>query len=203
MGKVSLSSLSPPLFFSLSLASPQFGLLSQVSSLRLPSGHSDPVLTLSNAAWASLFSPCLLVADASVWATSLLGVAVRHVICGFYLFIFSSWLCCPLRFQNTPQNLWWEGFLVFGNFSFTTPSLGWVSIPNSFVSVFIFYILSYLLSKKMGCLSGCLVSSASIQKLFCGICSAFKWSFNEFVGEKVVSPSFSSAILGPPPFMFL
>ena len=59
--------------------------------------------------------------------------------------------------------------------------------------------LLHLLSKTMGCLSGCLMSSASIQKLFCGIYSAFKCSFNEFVGEKVVSPFYSSAILGPPP----
>jgi len=64
-----------------------------------------------------------------------------------------------------------------------------------------FNILSYLLLKRMGCLSGCLVSSTSIQKLFCGSCSAFKWSFDEFVGEKVVSLSYSSAILGPPPFV--
>ena len=34
----------------------------------------------------------------------------------------------------------------------------------SIVSLFIFYILSYLLSKTMGCLSGWLVSSTSIQK---------------------------------------
>ena len=130
---------------------------------------------------------------------SLLGVAVRHIICGFYLFIFSSRLCCPLRVQNSTQTWQWEGFPVFGNFSsLKTPSPEWVSIPNSFVSLFIFYILSYLLSKTMGCLSGCLVSSSSVQ-LFCGICSAFKWSFDEFVGEKVVSPSYSSAILGPPP----
>ena len=33
------------------------------------------------------------------------------------------------------------------------------------VSLFVFYILSYLLSKRMGCLSGCLVSFASIQKV--------------------------------------
>ena len=79
-----------------------------------------------------------------------------------------------------------------------SPSLGLVFILNSFVSLFIFYILSCLLSKAMGYLSGCLVSSVSIQKLFCGICSEFKWSFDEFVGEKVVSPSYSSAILGPP-----
>ena len=78
-------------------------------------------------------------------------------------------------------------------------SLPWISVPNSFVSLFIFYILSYLLLKTTGCLSGCLVSSASIQKVFCGICSVFKCSFNEFVGEKVVFPSYSFAILGPPP----
>ena len=51
----------------------------------------------------------------------------------------------------------------------------------------------------MGYLSGCLMSSASIQKLFSGIYSVFKSSFDEFVGEKVVSLSYSSAILGPPP----
>ena len=33
---------------------------------------------------------------------------------------------------------------------------------------------------------------------FCGIYSAFKCSFDEFVGEKVVSPYYSSAILLPP-----
>ena len=62
------------------------------------------------------------------------------------------------------------------------PFLGWISVPNSFVSLFIFYILSYLLLKPMGCLSECLMSSASVQKLFCGICSAFKCSFDEFCG---------------------
>ena len=40
------------------------------------------------------------------------------------------------------------------------------------------------------------MSPAGIQKLFCGIYSAFKCSFDEFVGEHVVSPSYSSAILG-------
>ena len=46
---------------------------------------------------------------------------------------------------------------------------------------------------------GNLVSSASIQKLFCGSCSTFRLSFDVFMGEKVVSPSYSSAILGPCP----
>ena len=65
------------------IAIPGSGLLSLVSSLRLPSGYSGPVLTLSNAARASLFSPRLLVEDASVCAASPLGVTVGHVICGF------------------------------------------------------------------------------------------------------------------------
>ena len=42
------------------------------------------------------------------------------------------------------------------------------------------------------------MSSSSLQKLFCGIYSVFKCSFDEFVGEKVFSLSYSSAILAPP-----
>ena len=87
-GKFFLSFFLSFFFFPLSLAIPQFGLLSHVSALRLSSGHSGPVLTLSNAALASLFSPCLLIADTNIWAASPLGVAVRHKIYGFYLFIF-------------------------------------------------------------------------------------------------------------------
>ena len=41
------------------VAIPQSGLLAQVSSLRLPLGHSGPVLTLSNEAQASLPSALL------------------------------------------------------------------------------------------------------------------------------------------------
>ena len=86
------------------------------------------------------------------------------------------------------------------NFSFfKTPFPGWSSVPTSFVSLFFLYIFSYLLWKTMVCISGCLMSFAGIQKLFCGIYSVFKCSSDEFVGEKVVSPSYSSAILGPPP----
>ena len=36
-----------------------------------------------------------------------------------------------------------------------------------------------------------LVSSTSVQKLFCGSFSAFRWSFDELTGEKVVSLSYS------------
>ena len=76
------------------------------------------------------------------------------------------------------------------------PSLPLLSLLLSFI------FFSYLLSKTMGCFSGCLMYSAGIQKLFCGIYSASKCSFDEFVGEKVVFPSYSSAILGLPPGMW-
>ena len=126
-------------------------------------------------------------------------VTIGLVICGFEIIYFSSLLCCPLCFQGSPQTWQWECFLLFGNFSFfKTPFPGWSSVSTSFVSFFVFYIFSYLFLKAMGCFSGCLMSSASFQKLFCGIYSAFKCSFDEFMGEKVVSPSYSSAILGPP-----
>ena len=54
-------------------------------------------------------------------------------------------------------------------------------------------------SKTMGCFSGHLMSAAIDQKLFCKLCSPFCCSFDEFVEEKVISPSYSSAILTPPP----
>ena len=89
--------------------------------------------------------------------------------------------------------------VLFGNFSvFKIPFLEWSSVLTSCVSLFVFYIFSYLLLKTMGCFSGFLMSSVSIQKLFCGIYSVFKRSFDEFVGEKVVSLSYSSALLGLP-----
>ena len=183
-------------FFSLSLAIPQFELLSRVSSLRLSSGHSGLVLTLN----MQPAPPC--PALSGWWQPQSSGLLLHWQLqlgtysVGFILF----YLCCPLRFQNSSKTCLWEGFQVLGNFSsFMTPSPGQVSIPNSFVSLFVFYILSYILLKRIGCLSGCLVSCARIQKLFCGSCSTFKWTFDEFVGEKVVFSSYSSAILGPPP----
>ena len=128
-----------------------------------------------------------------MWVLYYISTVYAHTLWAFFFFL--SQLYCPLRFQNFSQTRWWEGFLVFENFSsFTPPSPGWVSIPNSFISLCVFYILPYLLLKRMGCPSGCLVSSAGIQKLFCRSCSAFKWFFDEFVGEIVVSLSYSSAI---------
>ena len=116
-----------------------------------------------------------------------------------FLFIFPpSYVAlwgCKARHRLVSESVSW---CLETSLFFKTPFPGWISVPTSFVSLFIFYLFSYLLSKTTGCSSGCLMSSAGIQKLFCGIYSAFKWSFDEFVGDKVVSPSYSSAILGPP-----
>ena len=103
-GKFSLSLF----IFSFSLTIPQFGLLSHIRSLRLPSGHSGPVLTLSNAPCTSLFSPRLLVVDASIWATPPLGFVVRHVIYGFYLFFFPVML--PSEIPKLPTDPLVRGF---------------------------------------------------------------------------------------------
>ena len=94
------------LIFSLSLVIPQFKLLSHVSSLRLPSGHSGPVLTLSNATRSSLFHPHM--AEANVWDTFLLGIALRHVICGFYLFFLPVRL--PSEIRKLPPDPPVQGF---------------------------------------------------------------------------------------------
>ena len=78
------------------------------------------------------------------------------------------------------------------------PFPGQSSLPTSFVSFSVFYIFPYLFLKTMVCFSGCLMSSASLQKLFCGVCSALKCSFEEFVREKVIFLSYSSAIFPSP-----
>ena len=96
MGKLSLS-----LFFLLSLAIPQFGLLSHVSSLIVLRAFS-PGPYPKKATCASLFSPNSLVADVSS------GLHL-HSLCtysvGFFFFFFSQ-LYCPLRFQNFSQTRW-------------------------------------------------------------------------------------------------
>ena len=75
-----------------------------------------------------------------------------------------------------------------------------MELRSSLICLFLCLLYFFLLPfEDLGCFSGCLTSSAGIQKLFCGIYLVFKCSFDEFVGEKVFSPSYSSIILAPPP----
>ena len=68
---------------------PQSGLLGQVSSLRLPSGHSGPVLTLNNAAGASLASPGLeWRVEASALLLSWGNYRWAHNLWGLIIYLF-------------------------------------------------------------------------------------------------------------------
>ena len=139
------------------------------------------MLSLSNATLSSLFPPHLLVVDVGVWSTFLLGVSLKHVICVFYLFFLSVRL--PSEIQKLPQALPMRGFPGV----WKLPLLLLPSQDGSpflaLLPLFILYISYYLLSKTMGCFSEHLMSSASSQKLFSEVFTAFKCSFNEFVGE--------------------
>ena len=135
------------------------------------------------------------------WACNLLALII-------YLFFFPVMLLSVFPRLATDSagrvfpGVWKPLFLRFPSWH-RIPFPGRSSHPTSFVSFFVFYIFSYLFLKTMICFSGCLMSSASIQRLFCGIYSALKCSFDEFLREKLVSPSYSSAVLGPPPLCFL
>ena len=78
--------------------------------------------------------------DPSIWATSPLGVVVGPVICGFYLFIFSSQLCCPLRFQNSLTDPLVRGFPgVYKHLLF------YDSLPGVGLHLYLFCLSFYLL----------------------------------------------------------
>ena len=125
------------------------------------------------------------------WACNLLVLII-------YLFFLPVMLPCVFPRLTTDSagrvfpGVWKPLFFKFPSWD-SLPFPGWSSLPTSFVSFFIFYIFSCLFLKTMVCFSGCLMSSASLQK-FCEVCSALKCSFEEFVREKVIFPSYSSAI---------
>ena len=77
----------------------------------------------------------------------------------FILWVFFSLpVMLPSEIPKLPTDLRVGGFPTVWKLLLMTPSQGRLSIPNSFVSLFVFYTLSYLLSKRMGCLPHCLVS---------------------------------------------
>ena len=130
-------------------------LRSHVGSLRSSSGHSGPFFTLRTdaAAHSSLPSPHSPVVDASIWATVMLAVVVRCVFYGVLFFFLPVTL--PSEITKLPTDPPVRGFpTVWKLLLLHTLSPRQISIPKSFVSVTVFYILSYLLLKRMGCLSG-------------------------------------------------
>ena len=147
---------------------------------------------LSNAAHASLFSPHLLVVDASIWGTILLGRVFRQVICGFYLF--SLLVRLPSKIQKLLPDPPVRGLPGV----WKLPLLWLPSRDGSLSLALLSLFLSFIFCptsfwRQWAAFLGTWCPLLD-QKLFCGVCSVFKCSFDEFVGEKVVSPSYSSAI---------
>ena len=99
------------------------GLLSHVSSLRLSAGNSGPVPYPKHATQASLSSPCSLVVETGVWATSPLGIAVRHVFCGFFFFFFPLHVILPSEIPNLLIDPLVRGFLAVWKFLILHDSL--------------------------------------------------------------------------------
>ena len=88
--------------------------------------------------------------------------------------------------------------------SFTAPSHWCRSRPYSFVSVISFFLLPYPGTWGASCLLGGLTSSASVQWVFYRSSSTCRCISDISVGRKVISTSYSSAILPrPPPHNFL
>ena len=139
--------------------------------------------------WRMQVSALLFRCGSCQWARNLWVL----IICLFFLLVMLPSVVSRLTTDSAVRVFPGVWKLLF----FKTPFLGQSSIPTSFVPFLVVYIFSYLFSKTTDCFSWCLMSSAGIQKLFCGIYSAFKCFFDEFVGEKLVSPSYSSTILGP------
>ena len=188
------------------VAIPQSGLLAQVRLFWLRVGHSCPILTKH----CSLHLPCLPALP------PLVSGRCRHLRCfstggvtvGFnYLFIFPSCYVAlyasKARHRLGRESVSW----CFETSLLKIPFPGRASLPRMElppqILCLLFHLLYFFLPvfEDNDLLFWWLMSSASIQKLFCGIYSELKCSFDEFVREKVVSPSYSSyssTILGPP-----
>ena len=101
----------------------------------------------------------------------------------WFLLLLLLLLCCPLRFQSSPLTPPVRGFPIVWklfNLHDSLPRMG--LCPEILCLSFSLYLLSYLILKRLVCLSGYLGSSTSIQKLFHGSCFTCRWSFNVFVG---------------------
>ena len=153
-------------------------------------------LTLSNAARASLPRNCLLMVDAGVWTAS---PRVRNLwVLIIYLFFLPVMLPSevPRLATNSPVRVFpgvWKPL-------FFKDSLPWTDL-HLHLFCLSFYHLYFFLPPFED--NGLLFW---VPDVLCQHSEVVLWNllsvqifFDEFVGEKVVSPSYSSAILGSPP----
>ena len=83
----------------------------------------------------------------------------------------------------------WKVFLLHS-------SLPEVQVPSLFFCLC--FLLPYPGTWGVSCLLGSLTCSASVQQVFCRSCSTCRCIFDVSVGRKVISTSYSSAILKVP-----
>ena len=136
------------------------------------------------------------MADASLWATSLLAVAFRCIFCGYFFFPHSYIALWDSKTPHKPNSEGVSWCLETSPPSQLPPRDGSPSL--TLLSLFLSFVFCPSPFEENGLpfwVSGVLHQRSEVG----GSCSAFKWSFDEFVGEKVVSPSYSSAILRPSP----
>ncbi|CAI9159253.1 unnamed protein product [Rangifer tarandus platyrhynchus] len=147
-----------------------------------------------DAACTSLPRPDSLVADSSVWAISPLAVVVRHVICGFCCFFFSSQFCCPLEIPNPPHRPACErvSYCVETSPSRLPPQDGSPSL-NLLSLFFSFIFCPTAFQREWAAFMGAWCPLPAFTSCFVEVAQHSNDLFDDFVGEKVVSPSYSSA----------
>ena len=165
---------------------PPAPVLSLGSDLQSPSLSSQPRPPRRVSRQNSLAGEC--------WSAPLLCVGVSPLCpphpCGCALLC--GFEAAPLRHPQSPPakglpSVWKPSLL-------TAPSHRCRSRPYSLVSFF-FFLLPYPGTWGVSCLLGGVRSSASVQWMFCGSCSTCRCISYGFVGGKVISASYSSAIL--------
>ena len=105
----------------------------------------------------------------------------------------ASPLCHPQSLPAKGLPSVWKPFLLHS-------SLPLVQFPSLFFCLcYFFFLLPYSSTWGFSCLLGGLTSSASVQWVFCRSSSTCRCISTLSVGRKVISASYSSAILPPPP----
>ena len=133
---------------------------------------------------------------ASMWATSWLVIAVWDDFCE----IFQFW--CPLRFQNSSLILPVRRFPIVWKF-LLHDSLPKMSLsPQILCLPFIFIFCPTSFQRDWFAFLGIWGHPPAFRRYSVEVVPHADWSFDVFVGEKVISPSYSSAMLGLP-FLFL
>ena len=104
----------------------------------------------------------------------------------------ASPLCHPQSLPTKGLPSAWKSFLLHS-------SIPVVQVPSLFFCLcYFFFLLPYPSTGGVSCLFGGLTFSASVQQVFHRSCSTCRCSFDVFVGRKVISTSYSSAILKAP-----